>query len=303
MNSIDKIANIINSVTGANSSDKNESYNYKIVVDSCCELPPELANDPRFESVPLELSIGDYTVTDDSNFDQASFLKRVAESEVVARSACPSPERYLEAFKADVDHVYCVTLSSKLSGSYNSAVLAKELYEEDFGSKQIHVFDSESASVGELQIVFKIMKYEEKGLSFEEVIEKVENFRNGLHTYFVLDNLDTFIKNGRISGIKALAATTLNIKPVLAGCKGSIVQLAQGIGIKKTLNKMVDVIVNEVQNTENKILMISHCNAPERAELVKKMILARDKFAKVIIVNMMGTSTMYANDGGIIVTA
>lgn len=281
----------------------SKHYNYKIVIDSCCELPDDLINDPRFESVPLDLSIGEYTCSDDETFDQLDFIKRVAESPVVARSACPSPDRYLEAFRTDVDNVYCVTLSSKLSGSYNSACLAKELFKEEYAYKNIHIFDSETASVGELQIVYEIIKLEEQGLPFNEIVEKVEHFRDNVHTYFVLENLDTFIKNGRISGIKALAVKSLNVKPVLAGCKGSIVQLSQGIGIRKTLSKMVEIIGTELTNTEQRILMISHCNAPHRAETVKKMILAKDKFAKVIIVNMRGTSTMYANDGGIIVTA
>lgn len=286
-----------------NSIENSKHYNYKIVIDSCCELPDELINDPRFESVPLDLSIGDYICHDDDSFDQLDFIKRVAESPEVARSACPSPDKFLDAFRTDADNVYCVTLSSKLSGSYNSACLAKGLFEEEYDYKNIHIFDSETASVGELQIVYEIIKLEEKGLPFEEIVEKVEDFRNGVHTYFVLENLDTFIKNGRISGIKALAVTHLNVKPVLAGCKGAIVQLSQGIGIRKTLSKMVEIISTEVSNTEQRILMISHCNAPERAEMVKKMILAKDKFANVIIVNMRGTSTMYANDGGIIVTA
>lgn len=286
-----------------NSIENSKHYNYKIVIDSCCELPDELINDPRFESVSLDLSIGDYICHDDDSFDQLDFIKRVAESPEVARSACPSPDKFLDAFRTDADNVYCVTLSSKLSGSYNSACLAKGLFEEEYDYKNIHIFDSETASVGELQIVYEIIKLEEKGLPFEEIVEKVEDFRNGVHTYFVLENLDTFIKNGRISGIKALAVTHLNVKPVLAGCKGAIVQLSQGIGIRKTLSKMVEIISTEVSNTEQRILMISHCNAPERAEMVKKMILAKDKFANVIIVNMRGTSTMYANDGGIIVTA
>lgn len=303
MNPIEKITDFFQSGMKYDSPERFKNMNYKIVVDSCCELPEKFMNDSRFERVPLELSIGDYTLSDDDTFDQLDFLKRVAASPVCPKSSCPSPEKYMNAFNCEAEHVYCVTLSSKLSGSYNSAVLATELFEESYGEKQIHVFDSESASVGELQIALLIMRLEEKGLPFEEIVEKVEHFRNGLHTYFVLDNLETLRKNGRLSGIKALVASTLNIKPVMAGDKGQIVQRGQGIGIKKALGKLVDTLMAEVQNKEHRVLMISHCNAPERAELVKKMILARDKFAEVIIVNMKGISSMYANDGGIIVTA
>lgn len=278
-------------------------HNYKIVVDSCCELPEELMQDSRFERVSLELMIGDYKVTDSNDFDQLDFIKRVSESPVAPKSACPAPGKYMDAFVTEAEHVYCVTLSSKLSGSYNSAVVGKQMYEEEYeDNKKIHIFDSESASVGETQIAMLIMELEEKGLEFEEIVRKVEDFRDGLHTYFVLNTLDTFIKNGRISGIKALAVSSLNIKPVMAGDKGDIVQKGQGIGIKKALAKMVDIVMTEVSDRASKVLMISHCNAPERAEAVKKMLLERDKFAKVVVLNMKGTSTMYANDGGIIVT-
>lgn len=275
---------------------------YKIVVDSCCELPEEFHNDPRFERVPLELSVEDYTISDDDSFDQLDFIKRVAESPACPKSACPSPERFMNAYHCDADHVYCITLSGKLSGSYNSAVLASELYEETYGEKQIHVFDSESASVGETQLALLIMKLEEKGLSFEEIVKKVTDYRDHVHTYFVLNNIETLRKNGRLSGLKALVASTLSIKPILAGDKGNIVQKGQGIGIKKALGKMVDIICAEVKNTENRILIISQCNAPERAEHVRELILSKLKFADVIILPMRGTSTMYANDGGIIVT-
>ena len=279
-----------------------KNYNYKIVVDSCCELPEELMQDPRFERVPLELMIGDYSVTDSNDFDQLDFIKRVAESPECPKSACPSPQAYMDAYQTDAERVYCVTLSSKLSGSYNSAVVGMEMYFEDIGDKQIHVIDSESASVGETQIALLIMELEEQGLSFDEIIEKAENYRNSMHTYFVLNTLETFIKNGRISGLKALAVSTLNVKPVMAGDKGAIVQKGQGIGIKKALSRMVDILMTEVSDCSSKVLMISHCNAPERAESVKKMLLEKSQFAKVIVLNMKGTSTMYANDGGIIVT-
>lgn len=275
---------------------------YKIVVDSCCELPEEYMNDSRFERVPLELMVGDYTISDDDNFNQLDFIKRVAASPLCPKSACPSPERYMNAYNCDAEHVYCITLSAKLSGSYNSAVLATELFEETYGSKQIAVFDSESASVGETQLAMYIMRLEEQGLAFDEIVKKVNHYRDNVHTYFVLNNIDTLRKNGRLSGIKALVASTLNIKPVLAGEKGNIVQRGQGIGIKKALNKMVELIVNEIKDSEKRILMISQCNAPERAAMVKEMILAKQKYLKVFILEMRGTSTMYANDGGIIVT-
>lgn len=279
-----------------------KNRNYKIVTDSCCEFPAGFDKDSRFMHIPMILYVGDETIIDDETFDQKSFLKKVADCPECPKSACPSPESYRESFKTDAERVYCITISSKLSGSYNSACLAKNLYHEKYGEKKIHVFDSESTSVGETQIFSLIVKLEEKGYSFEKIVEIVEAFRDQQHTLFVLDNLETLRKNGRLSGIKAIIASTLNIKPLMAGDHGSIVQKAQAIGVKKAFGKLADVIHNEVEDKECKCLMISHCNAPDKAEMVKNLILAKDSFYEVIILDTAGLNSTYANDGGVIVT-
>lgn len=213
---------------------------YKIILDSCGELPEELLSDKRFERVPLGLEVGEYQILDDESFNQAEFLKKVAEYPKCPKSSCPSPERFVESFREPVDHVYVVTLSSHLSGSYNSAELGRKLYLEKYGKKEIHVVDSESASGGETQIALKLVELEEAGLSFQEIVKRIEAFRDSVHTYFVLDNLETLRKNGRLSGVKALVASTLNIKPVMGADKGEIIQRSQTIGIKKALGKMAD---------------------------------------------------------------
>lgn len=275
---------------------------YKIVVDSCCELPEELLNDARFESIPLMLQVGEYQIPDDENFDQADFLKKVAACPTCPKSSCPSPEAFREAYHVEAEHIYVVTLSSHLSGSYNSAMVGKSLYLEKYGDKQIHVVDSESASCGETQIVLKLMELEEKGLPFEEIVEQIEAFRSSMQTYFVLDNLETLRKNGRLSRVKALVASTLNIKPLMASDKGTIVQKGQGIGSKKALSKLVDAVIALTPHPEERRLVISHCNTPERAEMVKKMFYDRIKPKDCVILDTRGISSMYANDGGIIVT-
>ena len=276
---------------------------YKIVVDSCCELPEEYLQDPRFEIVPLGLEVGDYQIQDDENFNQAEFLKKVAECPKCPKSACPSPERFREAYHTEAEHVYVITLSSHLSGSYNSAVLGMNLYREKYGKKQIHIIDSESASCGETQIVKKLVELEEQRLSFEEIVKQIEEFRSNVHTYFVLDNLDTLRKNGRLTGVKALVASTLNIKPVMGADHGEIIQKSRTIGMKKALGKMAELAAEEVASSPAKRkLIITHCNAPERAEKVKNMILEKAAFGECLVMETRGVSSMYANDGGIIVT-
>ena len=275
---------------------------YKIVVDSCCELPEELKGDPRFEIVPLGIEVGDWHIQDDAGFNQAEFLKKVAECPTCPRSSCPSPDRYKQSFDCDAEHIYVVTLSANLSGSHNSAVLGKNLYEEKHNDKKIHVVDSKSASCGEAQIALKAMELEEQGLSFEEIVKRLEDFRDEMNTYFVLNNLETLRKNGRLTGVKALVASTLNIKPVMgATAEGTIIQLGQAIGFKKALQKLADTVVQGTKNPQKKCLMITHCNNPAKAESVRQMILEKVQFADYRILDTAGISSMYANDGGIII--
>ena len=275
---------------------------YKIVIDSCGELPEELKQDGHYETVSLELEVDGCRIRDDSTFDKSDFLRRVRESLKGPKSSCPSPEQYMDAYEGEADHVYAVTLSGGLSGSYNSAVLGKNLYEEEHGdTKKIYVFNSRSASIGETLIGMKIQEFEEAGCGFEEVVEKVEEYIKSMNTYFVLETLETLRKNGRLSNLKAFIANSLNIKPVMGSTKeGLICQLGQARGMNKALERMVKDMISKTKDCENRILAISHCNCPERAKAVKEKIEKIAKFKKIIIINTAGVSSMYANDGGVI---
>ncbi len=276
---------------------------YKMILDSCGEIPENFKTDERFQNVPLGLEVGDYHILDDENFNQAEFLEKVAQSPVCPKSSCPSPELFMDAYhKGEAEHVYCVTLSSQLSGSYNSAELGKQLFTEKYENAKVAVIDSLSASCGETQIALKAMELEEAGLEFEEIVAKLEAYRDGMKTYFVLNNLETLRKNGRLTGVKALVASTLSIKPVMGAKDGKILQYGQAIGIKKALQKMVDLIVKDCVNPEKKRLMIAHCNCFERAQYVQKLLEDKVAFWEIKIMDTAGVSSMYANDGGIIVT-
>ena len=275
---------------------------FHIVADSCCELTADMKKRGNIEIAPLTLEVGGESILDDETFDQKYFLKRVAECPECPKSACPSPDYFRKSFLNGAERCYAVTLSAQLSGSYNSAVLGANLAQEENEDLKIHVFNSRSASIGETLIVKKIVECEEAGMSFERVVETVELYISTQNTYFVLENLKTLRKNGRLSKTKALVASALKIKPVMGATpEGDIVQLDQARGINKALMKMVDAIVNDAQHVENKTLAISHCNCPERAEMVKEALLERLAVQDVFVLDTQGVSSMYANDGGIII--
>lgn len=275
---------------------------YKIIIDSCGELLDEWKKDECFESIPLTLMVGAEQIIDDETFNQAEFIDKVAACPECPKSACPSPESYRKAFDCEAEHIYCVTLSSELSGSYNSAVLGASLLHEEKKGVQIHVFNSCSASIGQTLIAMKIVQCEDAGLPFEDVVSVVNKYIEEQHTFFVLENLETLRKNGRLSRVKALVATALKIKPIMGSTpEGTICQLDQARGMNKALVKMVDKIVEVTENSENKILAISHCNSPKKANMLKEAIQEKMKLADIVVLDTAGVSSMYANDGGIIV--
>ena len=189
---------------------------YKIIGDSCTDLTPDLKKDPHFQIIPLILQVGNTQIIDDETFDQKSFIELVKSSSESPKTACPSPELYKEAYECEEDEVFVITLSEHLSGSYNSAVLGKKLYEEEHGkdSKKIAVFGSDSASCGQLNIAVYIQSLCQASFPFEEIEDKVRAYIKSMRTYFVLESLDTLRKNGRLTGLQAFFATALNIKPV-----------------------------------------------------------------------------------------
>lgn len=275
---------------------------YKIIIDSCGELLDEWKKDEYFESIPLTLMVGAEQIIDDETFDQADFLAKVAASKESVKSACPAPESYMEAY-SKADDIYVVTLSAELSGSYNSAVLGKNLYEEENGTKNIHVVNSRGAATTQVLIARKLNEYASQGMPFEEVVDKIEEYTTSLRTYFVLETLEVLRKNGRLSRLSATIAGALNIKPVMIGTRDGVIQkAAQARGMKKALAKMVEHMGSEGRDLTRRQFVISHCNCYERAVYVKELIKKHLHAEDVDIVDTKGVSSLYACDGGIIVS-
>lgn len=279
---------------------------YKIIGDSCLDLTEEMKRDSRFQMIPLTLQLGSLHVLDDASFDQKAFLEKVKASPECPQTACPSPEAFKEAYEsADADTVFVITISRHLSGSYNSAVLAKRLYEDEQEEKgrkgkQIAVIDSLSASSGQLNIALYIQALCGEEIPFEEVVSLAEAYRDRMHTYFVLESLDTLRKNGRLTGLQAFFATALNIKPVMGAASGTIIKLDQARGIMKGLQRMCDIAVKEAGDTLGKRAVICHVNNKKRAEYVREQLEKRANFKEILITSAAGVATVYANDGGIV---
>lgn len=277
---------------------------YQIIADSCGDFTEQMKQNPIFKTVPLTLEIGSYSILDDENFNQLDFIDRVNASSIGPKTACPSPEAFQKAIEeSDADEIYVVTISASLSGTFQSASIGLSLYEENGGTKKVHIFNSKSASAGECKLCLDIQELKDAGKSFEEVVEEVEMACDDLKTLFVLESLDTLRKNGRLSGIKSLLAGALNIKPIMGAVDGSIVQLGQQRGMQKALRKMMELAIERaggVEAVKTKRLVITHVNAPERAEQLKADFEKLAEFKEIVLTNAMGVATIYANDKGII---
>ena len=275
---------------------------FHIVCDSCTDLTEEDLKKGCYTLVPLTLLVDGEEIIDDETFDQADFLAKVAESKESVKSACPAPESYMEAY-SKADDIYVVTLSAELSGSYNSAVLGKNLYEEENGTKNIHVVNSRGAATTQVLIARKLNEYASQGMPFEEVVDKIEEYTTSLRTYFVLETLEVLRKNGRLSRLSATIAGALNIKPVMIGTRDGVIQkAAQARGMKKALAKMVEHMGSEGRDLTRRQFVISHCNCYERAVYVKELIKKHLHAEDIDIVDTKGVSSLYACDGGIIVS-
>lgn len=274
---------------------------FKIVVDSCCDLTGQMLKDPRFIKVPLTIRSNGSSFIDNETFDQADLLWAMKQSEEAPSTACPSPQSYLDAYQGpEEEDVYVVTLSALLSGSHNSAEQARMLMEEDHPNKNVYVFNSCSASSGEVLVALKVRELAESGAPFKHVVREVEQFIYQMQTMFVLETLENLRKNGRLTRLQSVITGALKIKLLMAATpEGEICKLGQTLSIKQALSKMVDHMANDPAHA-GRTLAICHCNCLDRAFQVKTMAEQRCKFAHVLILEAGGITSVYANDGGIV---
>ncbi len=274
---------------------------FKIVVDSCCDLTGQMLKDSHFVKVPLTIRSNGSSFIDNETFDQADLLWAMKQSDDAPATACPSPQSYLDAYQGpEEEDVYVVTLSALLSGSHNSAEQAKLLMEEDHPNKNVYVFNSCSASSGEVLVALKVRELAESGAPFKHVVREVEQFIYQMQTMFVLETLENLRKNGRLTRLQSVITGALKIKLLMGATpEGEICKLGQTLSMKQALSKMVDHMANDPAHA-GRVLAICHCNCLDRAFQVKAMAEQRCKFAHILILEAGGITSVYANDGGIV---
>ena len=277
---------------------------YKIIVDSCCDARSIPTGDIPVIQVPLVLNIGGKSYVDDGTLNSVWQVAAMRAAKDQPSTACPSPAEYADAMSGE-DDCFVITLSANLSGSYQSAVAGLEL---KTGSGRVHIFNSCSASAGEAAIAFELANLIHRGLAFDEIVEQGEAYLRSMRTFFVLESLDYLIKAGRIGRFSGQLATIMQIRPIMGeDGDGNIIPIAKVRGTNPALRRMVEQVKAQDEKMREagrprKHLVISHCNCPERALDVKKMIQeACPEITDITILPTGGVSTFYAFDGGIVV--
>lgn len=273
---------------------------WKIVTDSGCDLRSleSQSKELQFERVRLTLQIGTEIFRDDDGLDIDNMMATMYQSSKAATSSCPSPDAFLQAYKG-VDNVIAVTITGTLSGSHNSARLAKNDLLEDYPNANIHVIDSLSAS-GEVDlIVLELERLINLGLSFEEVVERITAYQEKTRLIFVLAKVDNLVKNGRLNKLVGKVVGLLNIRMVGQASKEGTLELLQKARGQK---KAVSALVEEIQKAGYKggKVYIAHANNPKICEQISEKIKAIYPDAVIQTGRTSGLCSFYAEDEGIL---
>ncbi len=268
-----------------------------LIVDTCVDFNEETIGISR---VPFRIIIDEEEIVDE-NTDIIGLIRKMKKSSTQTKTACAPPEDFINKMKNQANN-FIVTISSQLSGSYNSALVAMEAFKEKFPGAFVHIFDSKSASAGETMVTLKVKQLIEENLNPQDIVEQAEKYISKLTTLFILDSLDNLAKNGRISNFKATLANIMNIVPVMGeDGEGRIILKEKIRGKKKAFSRLVEMLDEYNIDFENTVLGITHVNCLEKAEKLRDDIKAKYNFKDIKIFDPAGLSTVYAYDGGIVI--
>lgn len=271
---------------------------YRIIVDSCCDLTPQLKEKMGILSVPLTMRLGDQEYVDDESFNIYDFMDNMKACSEKVGSASPAPIFYQDAIE-NAKNSFVVTLSGKVSGSYANAMIGKTFAEEN-GATDAHVFDSQSASAGEVLVAVKIWEQLQKGMDKNYIIQTVNQFIENMKTYCALEKCDNLFKNGRLSRVTERLITVLNLKLIMgADGDGNFALYAKVRGKDQMLKKLISLIKDSGKKTEGENLVITHCNNPALAEQLASDIKRQFRFKEIFVIPAGGISSIYLDDKGV----
>ena len=277
---------------------------YTIIADSSCDLKNDYIKSSKVNlvTIPLVITISGKDIIDEESLDTENLVVAMKANKDRPQTACPSPEAFADAMRSGNENIICVTLTSKLSGTNNAARLGAESVLAENKGKNIFVLDTLSTSAAMIIIIDRLVELIESGkYSFEEIVAEIEKVSKSTRLRFLLQDLGNLVKTGRMSKVKGVIASTLNIHLICGeNGEGEIQQFAKAIGTKKAIRILSEFPGEKKDCEKDTPIVITHCHNTEDAEALKDLIEKQFGFTNIKIMPMRGLATFYANEKGLI---
>ena len=277
--------------------------NMRVIIEGSTDFPKELLDKMGVKVVGINIAFGDENYIGGVDISEETFYEKMRGCKELPKTSSPSPEKFIEMFDCEEEEILIITLTSKLSSTYSSAVLAKNIYlEHNPGvNKRIAVVDSLSGSIGVGLMVYKANKLIQEGKSLKEVAEYLENIKTDLAFYGVLNTLDNAIKGGRVNPIAGKLINALNFKVIIEISEGLVKPIDKARGESNSVKKLLEIVKNNVNDTTNKTLVIGHSNCEEKAYKIAKQIEENYEYKDIIISSIGPVMGTYTSEGAILI--
>lgn len=271
----------------------------QIITDSSCDLPRELIEKLKLLIVPLQIEIDGSQYVDGVDLTHEEFFRMMKASPTLPKTSQPSPQSYLEAFREGLkrhEEILCIHLSSRLSGTYEGALMVKEEMDAD-----IEVFDSLTGSIGVGLQVLKAYELASEGLSRTNILTKLQEYREQMRVVVYLETLENSVKGGRVSKPKEFMANLLNLKPVVHVEDGYVKILKTLRGKKKAIRLLLEEMEKKQVDYKDRIVAITHCDCLQEALELKEEIMKRFNPGEILLTTMGPVIGTHAGIGGLLV--
>ena len=275
----------------------------RIVTDRASDLPDNIAAKYGIEIAEMDVAFGEDVYYGGKGITIEDFYARMKKEKELPKTSCPSPDKFLEIYKKEDSDVLVLTLTSKLSATYNCAVLANDMYNEEEHTNRVKVIDTMSGSIGQGILAVYAAQLAEQGKNLDEISEEIEKLIDNTKFIGVLQTLENAIKGGRISKLAGSIINTFNFKALVQIDDGLVKPFDKARGENGSMKKLVDLFLEGASDTENKTLFIGHSNCLQKAEKVRDMILERKSYREVVFCGIGTVMGTYTSDGCVLLNA
>ena len=268
----------------------------KIIADSTCDLSEELIEKYQIGIAPLSINIDGKTYRDRIDITADEFFSKIAEYKTHPTTAMPSPAAFIDlfekAYQSGIKEILCICMSSKTSGSYQSAEIAKSYFQEEHPEKDyvIHVVDSTSMSHGSGWLILKSIRLIEKGMKFDELVTYIETHKRNVKHFLSVDDLDNLVRSGRLRYGSALIGKIMKVKPIMTMKQGEGAIVSKERGRKAVLEHYINAFKNRVDLNETDFVIVGYTSDKLYAENLVHLIQSETEYKGEILLLQMGVA-------------